>query len=783
MENKCNKTPNSNNNNNTTNSKYMDHVYCHTNQTKNSYNIVTTPGSIGGGAGGAAASPNADVLALLKENKQLKAMLILHLDLIQEQSDQLMAKEKILIARTEELETLRTRNVALENQVKELQKQLQQQIKRSGEVSTLPPPPLAKIQCKTQQTTVPMAPLATVTANCAKIISTTGNAKSNIIGECNGKLISKIVLQRVNMTSGRGKHNQSPQSQTTDTENDEDGDEEGEEDEEHDEGEEEEEEADGEAEDGDEDGIDDEEEIEDESHQEENRVNDGEDGEHGDEDDEEEGDNEEVEHCQDSQDDKSHTQPVANDDLYDTGNTTEDSNEVLAVQSKRLRLRQAAKQSLAIPRGAKPSVSPASTTTNDGQTAFKAVTTSSSSNTTHISKQPPTPSRGKQMTIMRWHAPDYNTDESVSCDSTAEQERRSTSTTSSPLKPSPTVMDKKRSHDNSSQHAQHRHKIRRCTYISTPQLYSTREWEDEAFNCDYDYEFFKAEAKLLQSDNPKLEIPKWTEHELTPSYCIEGTEDLSDEIFLKRHAKLEVDEKRRKKWDVQQIREQRRIERLKRRHCKDEIQSTQETPSLQTFYPTTENLQTICFVHDLPVQAFGEMIPKLTGPLSMGVKGERRKGFKLPWLDTEHLQYLSDNNKTPTVAIVNSSETTLAASLQMQQQMLNSSFTFLKKRRRQQSSSFGHNQHHNSRQRNQVAKLVNNITNNVTTPATTTAVVAVASTTTTQTFLNVVKTNLATNSSTSIITTSSSAPLTTPTTNATTVASACNNSNNTNTNP
>lgn len=412
MENKCNKTPNNANNNNATNTKYMDHVYCHANQTKNSYNIVTTPGSIG--SGGAAATPNADVLALLKENKQLKAMLILHLDLIQEQSDQLMAKEKLLIQRNEEIETLRTRNVLLDNQVKELQKHLQQQIKRSGEISTLPPPPLAKIQCKTNQS-LPLTPVGQVTANCAKIISTTGTTKSNIIGECNGKLISKIVLQRVNLSSGRGKRNQSPQSHTTDTENDEDAEDEDGEDEQ-DDGEEEE----VACEDDDDDGVEDDEDADaEESHQEENL-------EHEVEDSEQVNDavEEVVDHSQESVNEKSNIETIAIDDMYDTGNTTEDSNEVLAVQSKRLRLRQAAKQSLTIPRGAKPSVSPASTTTNDGQTAFKAVTPSATSTSiTHLSKQPPTPSRGKQMTIMRWHAPDYNTDESVSCDSTAEVER------------------------------------------------------------------------------------------------------------------------------------------------------------------------------------------------------------------------------------------------------------------------------------------------------------------------------------------------------------------------
>lgn len=322
------------------------------------------------------------------------------------------------------------------------------------------------------------------------------------------------------------------------------------------------------------------------------------------------------------------------------------------------------------------------------------------------------------------------------------------------MKPCPNVIEKKRSHDNCSQQSHHRrHKIRRCTYISTPQLYSTREWEDEAFNCDYDSEFFKAEAKLLQADNPKLEIPKWTEHELTPSYCIEGTEDLSNEIFLKRHAKLEIDEKRRKKWDVQQIREQRRIERLKRRHCKDEIQPTPDTSSSQTFYPTTESLQTICFIHDLPVQAFGEMIPKLTS-FNNGAKGDCRKGFQLPWLDKEQLQYIHDNNKPLTVSTLKPSETTATASLQMQQQMLNSSFIFLKKRRRQQSSSVG-TLYHSPRQRNQASKLSNNALNTQSTSSV--SGITAPLSTPTQSFLNMVKSNVA----------STSTSITTPTTQTT----------------
>lgn len=207
----------------------------------------------------------------------------------------------------------------------------------------------------------------------------------------------------------------------------------------------------------------------------------------------------------------------------------------------------------------------------------------------------------------------------------------------------------------------------------------------------------------MQSDAPMLEIPKWTEHELTPSYCIEGTEDLSDETFLKRHSKWEVDERRRKKWDVQQIREQRRIEKLKRRHCKDELQAQNDASALQSFYPTVESLQSICFVNDLPVQAFGEVIPKLQNHIS-----SEHRHFVLPWLANTK-QTIGDgesggaatgsNNKLPTVVTLQTSNAVTTSS-QAQHQQLNSSFVFLKKRRRQQSSSA----QISLRQRSQVAK-------------------------------------------------------------------------------
>lgn len=55
-------------------------------------------------------------------------------------------------------------------------------------------------------------------------------------------------------------------------------------------------------------------------------------------------------------------------------------------------------------------------------------------------------------------------------------------------------------------------------------------------------------------NSSSLEVPNWRLKVYTSCYTMEGTENLDDEIFNKRHQKLENDERRRKRWDVQRIR-------------------------------------------------------------------------------------------------------------------------------------------------------------------------------------------------------------------------------------
>jgi hypothetical protein len=133
-------------------------------------------------------------------------------------------------------------------------------------------------------------------------------------------------------------------------------------------------------------------------------------------------------------------------------------------------------------------------------------------------------------------------------------------------------------------------------------------------------------------DEINLEVPRWTVVSTSPRRSEEksATEDISDEAIQKRHAKFEVDERRRKKWDAQRIREQKNIERLRKRHLKEEypelVQPTIKIPkTITSFFPNPESIKFIQISDDLPVSAFGEQIPKL-----------QPKDFCLPWLsDTD----------------------------------------------------------------------------------------------------------------------------------------------------
>lgn len=120
-----------------------------------------------------------------------------------------------------------------------------------------------------------------------------------------------------------------------------------------------------------------------------------------------------------------------------------------------------------------------------------------------------------------------------------------------------------------------------------------------------------------------LEVPRWRHKIYASCYTMEGTENLDDEVFNKRHMKLENDERRRKRWDVQRIREQRVIEKLKQRQERIALGSKGEgSEPIMSLWPTVEDIKYLEVVEELPVAAFGHPITKF-------IPSE----FQVPWMN------------------------------------------------------------------------------------------------------------------------------------------------------
>lgn len=70
----------------------------------------------------------------------------------------------------------------------------------------------------------------------------------------------------------------------------------------------------------------------------------------------------------------------------------------------------------------------------------------------------------------------------------------------------------------------------------------------------------------VSSGEQHVEVPTWRIKPLTSLYALERTEPFDDETFAERHRKLEADEKRRKRWDMERTRQMLVNRRLENRH-------------------------------------------------------------------------------------------------------------------------------------------------------------------------------------------------------------------------
>lgn len=154
------------------------------------------------------------------------------------------------------------------------------------------------------------------------------------------------------------------------------------------------------------------------------------------------------------------------------------------------------------------------------------------------------------------------------------------------------------------------------------------------------------ELKMEDIDQPgsstasTVEVPSWREKPYTSCYTMEGTENLDDKVFEKRHQKLEAEERRQLRWHMRRVREQRHVERLRQRQrdswCSGLSSSSYQQPSVYTIWPQPQrDLKAIEITDTLPVLAFGEDLPELAP-----------SDFKLPWVRKSKALKRSKRSKT-----------------------------------------------------------------------------------------------------------------------------------------
>ncbi|XP_026761006.1 uncharacterized protein LOC113519945 isoform X2 [Galleria mellonella] len=137
-----------------------------------------------------------------------------------------------------------------------------------------------------------------------------------------------------------------------------------------------------------------------------------------------------------------------------------------------------------------------------------------------------------------------------------------------------------------------------------------------------------------------VEVPRWREKPYTSCYTLEGTENLDDKVFEKRHQKLEAEERRQLRWHMRRIREQKHVERLRQRQrdswCSGGASPAHQQPSVFTVWPQPQrDVRFIEITDTLPVMAFGEAIPALP-----------ESDFMLPWVRTSKALKRSKRSKT-----------------------------------------------------------------------------------------------------------------------------------------
>ncbi|KAK6166648.1 hypothetical protein SNE40_023292 [Patella caerulea] len=156
------------------------------------------------------------------------------------------------------------------------------------------------------------------------------------------------------------------------------------------------------------------------------------------------------------------------------------------------------------------------------------------------------------------------------------------------------------------------------SFLNTDTIYHVVESQLRSRNVEI------LDASKIQSgvqSQIEIEVPNWRIIKYTNLWQMEGTENLEDDTIIKRHQKPELEEKRRKRWDMQRMREQKAAMKLRVRENSSSTDHNIETSQdIDTFLPILDDITHIEVRDKLPVIAFGHPLPGLT-----------QQDFDLPW--------------------------------------------------------------------------------------------------------------------------------------------------------
>jgi len=129
--------------------------------------------------------------------------------------------------------------------------------------------------------------------------------------------------------------------------------------------------------------------------------------------------------------------------------------------------------------------------------------------------------------------------------------------------------------------------------------------------------------KISLKKSKDREAPTWRIKSTNPLYTTEAPEAIDDSTYLRRHDKHERDEKQRKRWDAQRMRQEAALQKLRARQEKRAAgQGTAaEAVPRASLLPALEAATAICVEEVVPVTVFGRPLPVL-----------EPETFSLPWL-------------------------------------------------------------------------------------------------------------------------------------------------------